>query len=196
MLSGATGRALLFDLDKKFDEQDRLIKYLMKQQNTFEDQLVSQRQQSNKLLDTEQAAVGKLESNMRYQSEQTSIAVQELQLQVKSLSDQMRISELTRGELKEKLQGAEGKNSELTAFIKSLQSQGDAELNSMRAFLQQKISDDQSSTQKSNEKNSILFNELVRLGKQTEAHQERLQSITGGYEERINLLEQRLLTSE
>ena len=30
-LSGSSGRALLFDLDKKFDEQDRLIKYLMQQ---------------------------------------------------------------------------------------------------------------------------------------------------------------------
>ena len=28
-LSGAGGRALLFDLDKKFDEQDRMIKFLM-----------------------------------------------------------------------------------------------------------------------------------------------------------------------
>ena len=54
----------------------------------------------------------------------------------------MRISELSRNELKDKLQAAEGRNAELSAFIKSLQSQGDAELNSMRAFLQQKISDD------------------------------------------------------
>ena len=37
---------------------------------------------------------------------------------------------------------------------------------------------------------------MVRLGKQSETHAERLQSITGSYEERINLLEQRLLTTE
>lgn len=66
MLSGATGRALLFDLDKKFDEQDRLIKYLMKQQNTFEDQLVNMRQSNNKVSDAEHATIGKIEQQVRY----------------------------------------------------------------------------------------------------------------------------------
>lgn len=42
-LSGSSGRALLFDLDKKFDEQDRLIKYLMQQQDQMTEQLASQR---------------------------------------------------------------------------------------------------------------------------------------------------------
>jgi len=55
-------------------------------------------------------------------------------------------------------------------FIKSLQTQGDLELNSMRQILQQKISDDQSSNMKSNEKNSILFNELVRIGKDNDTY--------------------------
>jgi hypothetical protein len=196
VLSGAAGRALLFDLDKRFDEQDRLMKFLMKQQNSVDDQLASQRQLSNKLADGEAASVSKLESQMRYQAEQTQIVQQELQLQVRQLGDAMRIQELTKNDLKDKLAASDVKNNELTAFIKSLQSQGDAELNSMRAFLQQKVSEDQSSSQKSNEKNSILFNELVRLGKQSETHQERLQSLASGYEERINVLEQRLLTAE
>lgn len=117
-------------------------------------------------------------------------------LQIKSLTDQMRIIELDKKKLNNKLQDAVGQNNELTGFIKSLQNQSDTEMNSMRAFLQQKVTDDQTNSQKSNEKNSILFNELVRIGKQTEAHQERLQSVTNTYEERINLLEQRLLTTE
>ena len=55
-------------------------------------------------------------------------------------------------------------------FIKSLQTQGDLELNPMRQILQQKISEDQSNNMKTNEKNSILFNELVRIGKDNESY--------------------------
>lgn len=58
----------------------------------------------------------------------------------------------------------------MVAFIKSLQTQGDIELSSMRQVLQQKISDDQQNSLKSNEKNSILFNEMVRLGKDNEQY--------------------------
>ena len=32
-LSGSQGKALLFDLDKKFEEQDRMIKFLLSQIN-------------------------------------------------------------------------------------------------------------------------------------------------------------------
>lgn len=52
----------------------------------------------------------------------------------------------------------------MIAFIKNLQQQGDIELSSMRNFLQNKISEDQSILNKNNEKNSVLFNEMVRLG--------------------------------
>lgn len=59
----------------------------------------------------------------------------------------------------------------MVSFIKSLQTQGDLELSSMRQVLQQKISEDQQNSLKSNEKNSILFNEMVRLGKENEEYQ-------------------------
>lgn len=41
----------------------------------------------------------------------------------------------------------------------------------MRQFLQQKVNEDMSNSVKVNEKNSILFNEMVRLGKDTESNQ-------------------------
>ena len=62
-------------------------------------------------------------------------------------------------------------------FIKNLQTQGDQELSSMRNFLQQKISEDQSNNSKNNEKNSVLFNEMVRLGQENEKYAERVQNI-------------------
>jgi hypothetical protein len=36
-MNGAAGRALLHDLDKKFDDQDRLMKYMMEQMSSLED---------------------------------------------------------------------------------------------------------------------------------------------------------------
>ena len=68
-LSGANGRALLFDLDKKFDEQDRLIKYLMQQQASMEDQMISNRQANSKYVESSQQSLGKIENQMRYASE-------------------------------------------------------------------------------------------------------------------------------
>jgi chaperonin cofactor prefoldin len=43
-----------------------------------------------------------------------------MSLQIKSLTDQMRIIELDKKKLNNKLQDAMGQNNELTSFIKSL----------------------------------------------------------------------------
>ena len=59
----------------------------------------------------------------------------------------------------------------------------------MRNFIQQKISEDQQSVAKTNEKSSILFNEMVRLGKESETMNERLQQVTTSNEDRLTLLE-------
>lgn len=77
-------------------------------------------------------------------------------------------------ELREKLRLTEDNNREMVNFIKNLQSQGDQELSSMRAFLQQKISEDYQNNTKSQEKNSVLFNEMVRLGQENEKYAERV----------------------
>ena len=58
----------------------------------------------------------------------------------------------------------------MIAFIKNLQQQGDVELSSMRNFLQNKITEDQSLHSQNNEKNSVLFNEMVRLGQENEKY--------------------------
>ena len=56
----------------------------------------------------------------------------------------------------------------MTNFIKSLQNQSDAELSQMRNFMQNKLSEDAALQLKSKEKNNILFNELVRIGQESE----------------------------
>ncbi len=84
--------------------------------------------------------------------------------------------------VRDKLRITEDNNREMINFIKGLQSQGDNELNSMRQFLQQKITEDQQNSLKINEKNTVLFNEMVRLGQDNENYQERIQSITSTFE--------------
>lgn len=86
----------------------------------------------------------------------------------------MLLGEQTRMELREKLRLTEDNNREMVNFIKNLQSQGDQELSSMRQFLQQKISEDYQNNTKSQEKNSVLFNEMVRLGQENEKYSERV----------------------
>ena len=56
----------------------------------------------------------------------------------------------------------------MTNFIKSLQNQSEAELSQMRNFLQNKLSEDSALQLKAKEKNSILFQELVRIGQESE----------------------------
>jgi len=99
-------------------------------------------------------------------------------------------------ELREKLRLTEDNNREMVNFIKNLQSQGDQELSSMRQFLQQKISEDYQNNTKSQEKNSVLFNEMVRLGQENEKYSERVATMQQSYEARIQSLEQRLVSSE
>lgn len=87
-----------------------------------------------------------------------------MSVKIKNMEEQILLTEQSKNELREKLRIADDGNREMIAFIKNLQQQGDIELSSMRNFLQNKISEDQSILNKNNEKNSVLFNEMVRLG--------------------------------
>jgi hypothetical protein len=62
----------------------------------------------------------------------------------------------------------------------------------MRHLLQSKQSEDHMDKLKVKEKNSILFNELVRIGQQSEKHAQALSGLNQQLEQRIAYLEQRL----
>lgn len=91
---------------------------------------------------------------------------------------------------------AEENNLQMSNFIKGLQSQSESELAQMRNFLQTKLSEDHADKVKTKEKSSILFNELVRIGQESEKQQRQLQGLNHQLEERIAVLEQRLSMSE
>ena len=66
----------------------------------------------------------------------------------------------------------------------------------MRNFLQLKISEDQENNNRSKEKSSILFNELVRIGHESTAQKQTLQNLNHELMLRIQALEQRLATTD
>ena len=55
----------------------------------------------------------------------------------------------------------------------------------MKSILQAKLSEDQQESAKTNQKSTILFNEMVRLGKELETSQERIQILQNLYDNRI-----------
>lgn len=61
-LSGAGGRALLHDLDTKFNEQDRMMKYLLTQIQTLEDQQALAKENTYKIRDADSHHISKLEN--------------------------------------------------------------------------------------------------------------------------------------
>lgn len=106
-------------------------------------------------------------------------------VKIKNLEEQVLLTEQTKNELRDKLRIADDGNREMIAFIKNLQQQGDIELSSMRSFLQNKISEDQSLMNKNNEKNSVLFNEMVRLGQDNEKYATRVANMQATYEAKM-----------
>ena len=81
-------------------------------------------------------------------------------------------------------------------FIKGLQSQSETELAQMRNYLQTIFSENHADQVKTKEKSSILFNELVRIGQESEKQQRQLQGLNTALEERIAVLEGRLVMQE
>ena len=86
-LSGAGGRALLHDLDTKFQEQDRLMKYLMNQNSNLEEQISVVKDNQYKLRDGDLTNVGKLENQIRFAQEQMKFTSQEMSVKIKNLEE-------------------------------------------------------------------------------------------------------------
>lgn len=92
-LSGSQGKALLFDLDKKFEEQDRMIKYLLTQIGQIEDQQQSYKELNAKMRDIDADNVSKLENSFKKNNEVSGFQLQELTQKMRSLESQIEIAE-------------------------------------------------------------------------------------------------------
>lgn len=106
------------------------------------------------------------------------------------------LQEQTKAELRDKLRVADDGNREMISFIRNLQQQGDVELGQMRNFLQSKITEDQQVQTKNNEKNSVLFQEMVRLGEENSKYAQKVAGMQNVFEAKLAQMEQRLAQTE
>lgn len=146
--------------------------------------------------DRDRDSLLKIRSDLKFQSDLSQQTVNDLVTKVALLEQNMRNDEMLRNELRQKLRITEEQNMDMQNFIKSLHNQSEAELAQMRQLLQSKTSEDHVEKIKVKEKNSILFNELVRIGQQSEKHGQVLNGLNQQLEQRIAYLEQRLSQQE
>ena len=123
--SSLDGKALLHDLDMKFETQDKMINYLISQINTVETTVQTINRKAQNIADQERVERNKLESSLKYDKDQSNYTIGEVMSKVNFLEENLRREEKTRVELRDKLRIADENNRELMNFIKSIQSQSD-----------------------------------------------------------------------
>lgn len=151
-----------------------MINYLMQQLTSFEQLMSNSTKRVSDLQERDRDSLLKVRNDLKYQNDTSMQTVNDLVTKVALLEQNMRNDEMLRNELRQKLRVSEEQSLEMANFIKGLQNQSETELAQMRNFLQSKQSEDHIEKMKSKEKNSILFNEVVRIGQQSEKHSQAL----------------------
>lgn len=122
------GKALLHDLDQKFESQDRMISYLVSQINSMDQSMQNLSRKAQSISDAERDARSKIESNLKFNQEQSFFSMSEVTARIQALEQSLQREEKVRLEMRDKLRLSEEQNRELANFIKSLQTQSDTEL--------------------------------------------------------------------
>lgn len=91
---------------------------------------------------------------------------------------------------------AEQINNETQIYVKNIQKQAETELTQMRQIITEKFGEDQLVHVKNKEKNSALFNEVVRIGQEMEKQVAETQQLSVGSESKFQALEARLFKIE
>lgn len=119
------GKALLHDLDQKFESQDRMINYLISQLNSVDQTVQNLNRKAQSLQDSERDARTKLESSLKFNQEQQYFSLSEVTARISGLEASLAREEKLRNEMREKLRVSDEQSRELAAFIRALQSQSD-----------------------------------------------------------------------
>lgn len=114
------GKALLHDLDQKFEGQDRMINYLISQINGLESNVQSLNRKAQVISDVERDARSKLENNFKYTHDQTHFSVAELASKIGQLEETIKREERARTEIRDRLRVSDEQNREMVNFIKSI----------------------------------------------------------------------------
>jgi len=119
--AGIDGKALLHDLDQKFESQDRMITYLVSQLNGMDQTVQNLNRKAQSISDAERDARSKLESNIKFSQEQSFFSLSEVNSRIQALEQALTREEKVRLDMRDKLRVSEEQNRELANFIKSLQ---------------------------------------------------------------------------
>ena len=140
-------------------------------------------------MDSELERRNKLESNLKYSEETSSVQANEVLNRLNALESRVQASEKARNELREKLATSELNQKEMLSFLQGVQTQGNTELLSMRGVMQDRLNEESSSLAKEREKSKALFEEIVRLGEVTEKAEEKIAALELAIEGRVGGLE-------
>lgn len=194
--NGFDGKALLRDLDLKFEGQDKLLSFMMQQIKGLEEETTQGKRTNQNLEAAFRQDRGKVEQQLRQAGDNHNFSFQDFQAKLQAVEDGQRRDEGERAEWRKKALVQEETNRAMQGVLQSLKLQGDSELGQMRQFMQDKINEDHVSNVKNKEKNTVLFNEVVRIGEVNEKHQDVISNLQVGLESRIQTLEARLQSSE
>jgi hypothetical protein len=113
-------QALMHDLDARFDNQDRMINYLIQQLSSFEQTINNSNRRVSDLQERDRDSLIKVKNDLKYQNELSIRDLNDVLTRLKVLEDSTKNDDSLRSELRAKLKLAEEQNLEMANFIRSL----------------------------------------------------------------------------
>lgn len=164
-------------------------KYISEQIGVLEEQIRSIAKRQSLFIEEERANRGRADNSIKISNDQLSLTIAELTQKISGLEAEIRRGEQVNEDLNDKLRSVEQNNKEMQVFMKTVQSQTENELTQMREIVNEKFGEDQVIHVKNKEKNVALFNEVVRLGQETEKIGEAQRGVEKVIEVKISELE-------
>lgn len=103
-------KALLHDLDSRFDNQDRMINYLIQQLGSLENGISGSHRLSQNLQEKDRDAVLRLQNEYRNNTDQLQATISDLGHRLNNLQSQLQADNAVREELRAKLRNTEDQN--------------------------------------------------------------------------------------
>lgn len=122
-------------MESRFENQDRMINYLLQQFGSVESSVQNNRRQMSDLQERDREQFLKTKNDLVGRVEISNQQLSDLIQKVNYLSETSDRSETTKNELRTQLTKAEESNTQMANFIRSLSSQSEAELAQMRNIL-------------------------------------------------------------
>jgi chromosome segregation ATPase len=186
----------MIDLEKRLGAQEQMNKFLVSEINNQEQDLDVIKKRYSKLEELERSQRSKLESSLKYASEENKYSISDLLSRVDMLEENLQKEEKQRVSYIDKIRNTEQNQKELVHLIKNIERQENSELSQMRELIHSKLGSDELTQVQQHEKSMALFNEVVRLGQQYESTSAHLQDLTTSLGNKLHIFESRIQKGE